>query len=755
VTATSVYIANSSSDITTAEDWLGKKLDSMQLVGGFASWWDWSNSPSWIASQVAGSDAQIHWSIGLIPWGANLADAAAGKYDDKYLALAQQMAAANTSQDQIYIRLGWEFNAPGWFPWSAVGQASNYVGAFQQFVDTFRSVSDKFVFEWTPNAGNMGMNPADAYPGDKYVDVIGQDFYYNTQWDPKDPVAAWNWYVNQPYGLQWQQDFAAAHGKETAIGEWGVNSDTAGPFIELAAQWFQDHNMLYQNYWNSNAAFQGSLSDGQYPQAAAVYQAIFGGSQTDPYANDTTIVNRTGGSQVDVLIGHAGNDALDGGAGDDWLHGGAGNDKLIGGIGNDVLDGGTGADTMTGGAGDDIYYVDNAGDQLIEAAGAGHDKVYSSISYTLSDNVEDLVLTGKANLSATGNALDNVITGNDGNNVINGGAGNDWIDGDHGADTLTGGAGNDTFVFHGGFGHDVITDFGANGDKDVIDLSTIYKNGFKASVYQSGEDAVINLGAGNDIRLTGVQVSQLQQTSTGFALSGGTPMTAIKGGDTNDHIIGTSGDDRIDGGAGADVLTGGAGNDTFAFVSAFGHDTITDFGANGDKDTIDFSTIYKSGFKATLYQSGEDTMISFGGGNDVRLTGVQLSQLQQTTTGLALQGGSPLTTLNGGTTNDHIVGGSGNDVINGGYGADTLTGGSGNDTFVFVSAFGHDVITDFGAGGDKDVLDFSTPYKSGFKGTVVQLGSDTLISFGGGNDVRLLGVHADQVHLSATGMAYA
>ncbi len=223
----------------------------------------------------------------------------------------------------------------------------------------------------------------------------------------------------------------------------------------------------------------------------------------------TQAIAGTGNILANVITG---NDAAN------TLFGGLGNDTLSGQGGNDILNGGLGADTMKGGLGNDVYVVDNAGDQVVEACGEGTDTVRASVSYTLGDNVENLVLLGSETLRGIGNVLANTLTGNaagneliggggndtllglGGNDVLDGGTGNDRLVGGAGLDTLIGGQGNDLFVFasvddspYGIANSDHIRDFSYG---DHIDLRGIDANASLAGdqAFHFGTDGAISIG---------------------------------------------------------------------------------------------------------------------------------------------------------------------------------------------------------------------------------------------------------------------
>jgi Ca2+-binding RTX toxin-like protein len=262
------------------------------------------------------------------------------------------------------------------------------------------------------------------------------------------------------------------------------------------------------------------------------------------------------------------------------LNGADGNDTLIGGAWDDTLIGGNGADSMAGGTKNDSYVVDNAGDVVTEAPGEGIDTVASSISYTLSANVEKLTLSGTASINGTGNDLDNEITGNTGANQLSGGNGHDLLTGLSGNDTLIGGAGNDTL--DGGLDQDSMAG-GTGDDTYVVErLSDVV-----TEVAGEGIDTIktwVSLALPDNVENLWL-VDTNAVTGTGNALD-----NVITGEGGNNVLSGGDGNDTLDGLLGEDTLVGGAGSDSFQFSTApgtfsFGSniDVITDFDASQDQ----------------------------------------------------------------------------------------------------------------------------------------------------------------------------
>ena len=100
--------------------------------------------------------------------------------------------------------------------------------------------------------------------------------------------------------------------------------------------------------------------------------------------------------------------------------------------------------SLRGGLGNDRYVVDHVSDQVVESAGAGTDRIVSSVTEGLALNVENLTLTGTAAINGTGNTLNNLIIGNTANNILSGSSGIDALIGSTGNDILIGGGGRDS-----------------------------------------------------------------------------------------------------------------------------------------------------------------------------------------------------------------------------------------------------------------------------------------------------------------------
>lgn len=400
----------------------------------------------------------------------------------------------------------------------------------------------------------------------------------------------------------------------------------------------------------------------------------------------STAINGTGNAQNNLITGNTANNKLTGLGGNDTLNGGVGNDTMVGGTGNDtyvvdasldvitenanegndsvrsyitydisaqpylenitllgstaiaakgntannILDGSqnSAANTLTGSIGNDTYIV-GAGDIIVEAAGEGTDTVQSAVAWTLGANLENLELTGSANINGTGNTLANTITGNAGRNYLSGGEGNDTLDGGTGVDTLDGGNGNDTYKVDNS--SDVVTEAASAGTDTVI--------------------ATVNYALGNNIE---------NLTLSGAAFRG-------TGNGLNNKLTGNASDNLLDGGVGTDTMVGGNGSDTYVVDNA--GDIVTE-ALNGGIDTV--RTALNS---YTLGANIENGMML---GTVATMNGNELNN--------RITGNRVANTIDGGQGNDSLLGGGGNDSLIGGDGNDLLVGDQGGPESQIASA---------------------------------------------------------------------
>jgi Ca2+-binding RTX toxin-like protein len=416
---------------------------------------------------------------------------------------------------------------------------------------------------------------------------------------------------------------------------------------------------------------------------------LIGGEGNDKLYGSVGSDTLNGGAGSDVLIGANGNDSLDGSLGADLMVGGTGDDtyivdnpadklveradggvdtvyttlnaytlpngvenlitpyyrslaldfkgnalanKLTGSSYEDKLNGGLGADILIGGGGSDRYFVDNVGDTVQEKAGEGRDRVYSWVSYTLPDNVENLKLRGSNPLDGIGNSLDNKLVGNLGDNHLIGGAGNDRLAGGAGGDTLEGGVGDDRYYIDSagdrvlenpGEGIDTvfstlpsytlpatIENYGALGSGNFSGIGNALDNTF----YAGAGDNTLDGGTGNDTAsyfyaTSGVTVSLAVSGPQATGGSGSDTLISIEnliGSTYNDTLVGT----------GAATLAGGYGNDILAISGldfktvdgGSGNDTLALTGADLNLDLAHFRNQLLDIEKIDLTGSGDNTL---------------------------------------------------------------------------------------------------------------------------------------------------
>lgn len=321
---------------------------------------------------------------------------------------------------------------------------------------------------------------------------------------------------------------------------------------------------------------------------------------------------------------------------DDYLVGTSDNDTLSGGSSNINYSTNTDSNTLQGGFGDDVYIINSTADIVIEDAGDGIDTIYTTVNYSLPNNVENIASVGSTGLVLTGNAADNRLDGLQ----------------NTGSDTLIGSAGNDSYFIDAS---DKIIE--STGTKDSGGIDTI----ITANSLDISANSLAITGAVfiENIILTG----NTQVNATGNNLA-----NKLIGNSAANNLSGNTGSDTLDGGVGADTLVGGAGDDFYVVDN--NADSISE-NAKAGTDTVIASINW------TLGDNLENLRLSANARNG---TGNSLSNF--------ITGNGFANNLVGNDGNDYLVGGNGNDTLDAGNGNDTLDGGVGTDNL--IGAIGDD-----------------------------------------------------------------
>ncbi|WP_170159829.1 glycosyl hydrolase [Frondihabitans australicus] len=272
--------------------WRGRPLD---IAGTWSD--DDANSVNFWQLQKGGQYADWHKpldiAVGAIDKGETWARAAAGDYDTRWSeSLTKLKHLRSTTSATTYIRFAHEMNGD-WYPWSV--NTSNYrdfMTAWKRYRALQKEIfpAAKLVFSVNRQSVGTGMDWRSFFPGAKYVDVVGVDFYNKSpyvatsaQWTQSlDAVDQWG----APTGLQGYTDFAADEGLPLAVSEW--SSDTqygdSPAFVTGFLDFVKRHSGTGAGLVEYEILFDVDMNDNEFtlygtdvrlPQSSAAYRSFF------------------------------------------------------------------------------------------------------------------------------------------------------------------------------------------------------------------------------------------------------------------------------------------------------------------------------------------------------------------------------------------------------------------------------------------------------------------------------------------------
>lgn len=195
---------------------------------------------------------------------ALLKQGVAGAFDTRFAALGRELVAGG-APDTVLV-LGWEMNSVNYtsrcFP-----DPKAWIAYWRHIVGVLRAVPGQhFRFDYTPDRGPDLIPWTTCYPGDDVVDILGMDSY------DQDPGRTFQEYVEQPYGLQAQADFAAARGKPISFAEWGLLAYGDDPsYVTSMLHWISTHATVYETIADYCPA--GVWQCASNPASSAAYRA--------------------------------------------------------------------------------------------------------------------------------------------------------------------------------------------------------------------------------------------------------------------------------------------------------------------------------------------------------------------------------------------------------------------------------------------------------------------------------------------------
>ncbi|MEK0084338.1 glycoside hydrolase family 26 protein [Benzoatithermus flavus] len=290
--------ASGASSVDSAfEAWRGRRLDVKTGFLAIRHGWAEFTQVGFVRG-LTRSGARAVLGVGLVPERARgqLGACANGAFDTYIRRVGQGLVSAGA--DDAILRLGWEANRMGDFPWGVLGDGSSYKNCFRRWVQVLRSVpGQSFVFDFNMGArGNLPYSQDNIYPGAEYVDVIGTQRYdrcpavrSDADWNALYDVRQGN---GNPVGLGAWLAWAKAKGKRFSVPEWGVSNHHPSLhcpdngfdnpfFIEKMYRFFRANAavMAYESYFNGDSqAYRGAYKifpSGRNPRAAARYRELW------------------------------------------------------------------------------------------------------------------------------------------------------------------------------------------------------------------------------------------------------------------------------------------------------------------------------------------------------------------------------------------------------------------------------------------------------------------------------------------------